>query len=137
MAVEDQIVTILKTDPAVSEIVEDRVFAMPAPQGTPSPFITYMMVGVSRVGRDFTGQYTHDRMAMQIDCWADQTMNSSAQSRYSKIVRLSRAVRSALDRRGDVGEDTIDYISWDAWTDDNTPEHTRRIMDFTLAVRDP
>lgn len=136
VAVEDQIVTLLKADAAVAAIVGTRVYDIPAPQGAPGPFITYQVIGAERVGRAYTGHGTHDVTRLQIDCYVDASVDSSQQSRKRQVVNLARAVRTALDRQGLDGEDTVDAILWTDWRDLNTPTETRRSLDFDLLVKD-
>lgn len=135
MALEAQIVAVLKADAAVTAIVGDRIYAMPAPQGTTVPFITYQLIAVNRVGQTYTSGSSHDVQTLQIDCWSDPTGLSVSNSRYDKITQLARAVRSALDQKGLIGDNTVDMIAWDSWADLSTPEETRRSLDFRLSVR--
>jgi hypothetical protein len=137
MAVEDQLVALLKADAAVVALAGARIYAMPAPQGTVSPFITYQMVNAQRTGGSYGGPAQTDVMTVQLDCWADHTTITNAQSRYRKVVDLARAVRAALHNQGLVGEDVVDRIAWTGWRDLNTPSETRRSLDFDLYVRDP
>jgi uncharacterized protein DUF3168 len=135
VAVEDQIVTLLTSDPGVAAIVGARVYAMPAPQATASPFLTYQIISVNRVGQTYDARSSHDVTGLQIDCWMESGATTSQYSRYSKVAELARAVRTALDRKGLAGEDTVDLIRWDGWTDFNTPDETRRTLEFTLVVK--
>lgn len=123
------------SDPAVTAIVGARVYAMPAPQGTTSPFLTYQITTGTRIGRVYNGSSSHNLMGLQIDCWMESGAVISQYSRYAKVVELARAVRAALDNKGLIGEDRVDLISWDSWTDFNTPDETRRTLEFTLTVK--
>jgi len=137
MALEDQVVTLLKSDAGVAALAGDRIFANPAPQGTASPFVTYQIVGNQSIGRTYTGHSTHDVMTLQVDCWADHTTITNVQSRYRKVIDLARAVRAALHRKGLSGEDVVDLVLWTDWRDLNTPTETRRSLDFDLFTKDP
>ena len=137
MAVEDQVVALLKADAGVAALVNSRVYAMPAPQGTTSPFITYQIIDVQRIGLTYEARATHAVTTLQVDCWADSTMSTNVNSRYDRVIDLARAVRAALDRKGLNGEDTVDVILWTGWRDLNTPTETRRSVDFDLYVKDP
>lgn len=137
MAVEEQVVELLRSDPAVTALVDSRIYAMPAPQGVQSPFVTYQIIAARRIGRDYRGNGTHDLMMLQVDCWAEETMSTSTNTRYERVLALARAVRAALDRKWTAGEDIIDLILWTNWTDQNTPTATRRTLDFDLYVKDP
>jgi Protein of unknown function (DUF3168) len=135
MAAEAQIVTLLKADPAVAALVGTRIYAMPAPQNAESPFLTYQIVSLVRTGRAYNGKTVHGITGLQIDCWIDAVAVSSPISRYAKVLSIADAVRDALDGQGLVGDDTIDIIFWEGWSDLSTPEQTRRTLEFGMSVR--
>lgn len=135
MAVEDQIVTVLRANAGVSALVGSRIYAMPAPQGTSSPFITYQIIAAARSGMSYHATAVHDVVSLQVDCWSDDTASTSSNSRAEQVNDLARAVRAALDGTGLTGEDIVDLITWTGWSDFSTPTETRRALDFTLMVR--
>jgi hypothetical protein len=136
MAVEDQIVSLLRADPGVAAIVGSRIYAMPAPQGTPSPFLTYQVIASRPSGRVYTAAATHQVMSLQVDCWADDTVDTGSSSRPSQINALAAAVKAGMHGRGMSGEDTVDVILWENTSDFSTPAEARRSLDFTLMVRE-
>ena len=134
MAAEDQIVSMLRADPGVTAIVGQRVYAIPAPQGTPSPFLTYQVLPTVRSGHRYDGEGLYYAMPLQVDCWAEDGVATNTQSRYHQVTELARAVRTALD--GQSAADGVALIRWDSWGDFNTPSETRRSLDFTLLIRE-
>lgn len=134
---EEQVAAALAADAGVSAIVGSRIYAMPAPEGAASPFVTWQVVDVDRIGETYDGRSAFDVTLLQIDCWADRTTDTSSSSRTAQVLALARAVRAALDRKGLTGEDTVDIIRWRRWHDQSTPEEVRRVLEFSLLVKDP
>lgn len=111
---------------AVTDIVDSRVYAMPAPQGTRSPFITYQLASRDPDGRTYGGAAA-DANLFQVDCWLDTTASTASQSALAQIRTLADAVRVALVASG--------LTLWQATRDLSTPADTRRSLDFLIIVK--
>lgn len=135
MAVEEQIVALLRAAPAISAAVGSRIYATTAPQHAESPFLTYQFVTSNRTGQTYEATAAYDVTGLQVDCWATDVTDTSSESRGKQVRNLARSVRSALHGQGLTGEDRVDLIRWDSWVDFGSTTEKRRSLDFTLMVR--
>lgn len=126
VAVEEQIVATLRAASGVTTLVGNRIYLSPAPQGTPSPFLTYQLINANPIGRSYSGAVDDDTI-IQVDCWADDTTETSPQSRKAQVNALAAAVRDTLHFNG--------LTLWTGTNDFNTPAETRRSLDFQIIVK--
>jgi len=81
--------------PMVQAIVGERIYGSgKAPQGTPTPYITWFSV-VGQPYDQISGAPCGDNDAIQIDCWT-----GPADDQEVVCIGLASAVRDALDAAG-------------------------------------
>lgn len=85
--IEQALVSLLAGDPAVSAMVEDRIYPETAPQGESRARLTYQRISGQRV-KSLDGPTGLAGPRFQVDCWAATKAES---------IDLARAVEKALD----------------------------------------
>ena len=83
---ESQVYQLLKTNTAIKDLINERVYPMVAPQNVAKPYITYRVVSGIKLqcigGEIYQGDYR-----MQLDCFS---------LTYSNVKAISKAVENAL-----------------------------------------
>lgn len=72
-----------------------RVFALIAKQGTPLPRITFQRVGNAPV-TDFGGSSNLDQVRIQVDCWADDYLESKTLASQTRAILEAQSFKALL-----------------------------------------
>ncbi len=107
----------LLADGTVSGFIDDRLYALKRPQGTPLPAVVYQLISTSRP-HTWTGSAGMQRQRVQFTTWAEV---------YTDAHRITKAIIESLDgfsgaifdnQRDLLDEDTefygrtVDYFIW-------------------------
>lgn len=118
--------TLLSCKP-LTDIVDNRIFALHIPQGTRLPCVTYQRIS-GRPANTLTGFSGLESIDVQIDCWSQD---------YSQAKNIAKAVRAAMPQDGapwaahlrgdaDLFEDTVNYfrvmMRWTVWLCENVED---------------
>lgn len=137
MLLEEVLVGLLEDDPAVSAIVDDRIFPVIEETDAASPYVTYQVTGIQRIRRTHDGVHTHDITTIQLDVWSDQEEAAA----YRQVIDAAWAIRNLLDNTAYEADGLrIDDIAFDGWRDlpewrEGQPPLRRRQSDYVFKVR--
>lgn len=133
MTLEAELRTFLLGDATIAGLLgaAGAVYPAPAPQNTPSPFVTFQRIAADRI-YSLRGPSGLAGPLIQIDCWSEQPELGGS---YAQAKALGEAVRKRLDGyRGAMGSVAVKEITIEGERDLFEPQDKTRRVSFDFRI---
>ena len=136
MTLEAELRAFLLADAMIASLVGTGsgfagVYPAPAPQGAPSPFVTFQRITADRVYSIY-GPSGLAGPLIQIDCWSEAPEHGGT---YGETKDLAEAVRRRLDGyRGAMGSVTVQEVTIETESDLYEPQDKTRRVSFDFRI---